>query len=179
MNMIKKWFQFIFESKTRESEKKKVCWFFLGQMLGDLLLLTDEEIQDFLTLNGHEPRVLREIIREYVVPHYRYFPPENQEKIKNSLTYYLATNSEKLEWVFSSLHVPLDDEISKLFYTIIWQELYSTDFPEPINPNDYEEDCTDQYMMSLIYSRVLKEKYNPTGQKPSVANIFARLKLNT
>ena len=172
MNFLKKWFQ---STKKDNPVKTKVCWFFLGEMLGKLLFLTDEQVTKLMKLDGHHPEVLQEIIREYIVPHYRYFPPENQEKIRNTLTYYLTVEKEKLEWVFSSFQIPLDDEIGKLFYTLVWQELYGTDGPDPINPDDYEEDCNHPFVNSLYYSLALKEKYNPAGDEPSIENIKRRL----
>ena len=175
MNFLKKWLR---PSKD-EPEKKKVCWLVLGKMLGGLLFLQAEEEDELGTLDEHNPKILHEIIREYVVPHYHYFSPENQEKLKNSLTYYLNADNEKLEWIFSSLYAPLDDDVAKLFYTIVWKELYGTDGPDPINQNDYEEDCSSQFFNSITYSGTLEKKYNPEGKKPSVANIIARLKRNS
>ena len=35
-----------------------------------MLLLTDEELMDLEGLNNYNPKVLQEIIREFVVPHY-------------------------------------------------------------------------------------------------------------
>lgn len=91
----------------------------------------------------------------------------------------MATDSKKLEWVFPSHYVPLlDGDYGKLFYSLVWQELYGTDGPDPINPDDYEEDCSLQFVNSLLYSSSLEKKYNPTGQIPSVSNISERLKKN-
>ena len=173
-NILKNLISF-FNKKVKQPPKIKACWDFLSEMLGPFLLLTKKEEQELYKLNDHNPKILREIIREYVVPHYRYFPPENQEKIKNTLTYYLATNSEKLDWVFPSHQIPLDGDYGKLFYSLVWQELYGTDKPDPINPDDYEEDCTIPFVNSLYYSSSLEEKYNPDGIKPSIDNIKARL----
>ena len=171
--------KFFFQKKEKQHTKIKVCWDFLSEMLGDFLLITRDEEKELGKLDTHDPKVLKEIIREYVVPHYRYFPPENQEKIRNTLTYYLATDSEKLEWVFASHQIPLDSDYGKLFYTIVWQELYGTDEPEPINPNDYEEDCSTPFVNSLYYSGTLEKKFNPTDEKPSLANVINRLKQNS
>ena len=165
-----------FRRKEKQPPKIKVCWHFLSEMLGSFLLLTNEEEDELSKLDDHDPKVLRAIIQEYVVPHHRYFPVENQEKIKNTLTYYLATDSEKLEWVFSSFQIPLDDEIGKLFYTLVWQELYGTDGPDPINPDDYEEDCSPDFINSVYFSAALEKKYNPDDERPSLANVIARLK---
>ena len=176
-DFIKKLF-ILFHQKKQEPHKIKVCWDFLAGILGKILFLTDEQVAEFMKLDDQDPKVIREIVREYVVPHYRYFPPENQEKIRNTLTYYLATDSQKLEWVFPSHQIPIDDAVGKLFYTIVWQELYGTDGPDPINPDDYEEDCNHPFVNSLDYNLTLKEKYNPTGEEPSIENIKRRLAKN-
>ena len=178
MNIFVKKILSFFQKKEKQPVKIKVCWDFLAGILGKLLFLTDEQVSEFMKLDDHDPKVLREIIREYVVPHYRYFPSENQEKIRNSLTYYLSTDSPRLKRVFPSYQIPIDDAVGKLFYTIVWQELYGTDHPNPINPNDYEEDCEHPFVNSLDYSLALKEKYNPTGKEPLLANVIARLKQN-
>ena len=177
-NFIKKLFP-LFEEREKEPQKIKVCWDFLAHILGEILLLSHSEEKEWAQLDDHDPKVLREIVREYIVPQYHYYPPENQEKIKNSLTYYLATDSEKLAWIFPSYQVPIDDSVARLFYMIVWQELYETDGPDSINPEDYEEDCSNEYVMTLRWSYGMKEKYNPNDKRPSVANIVARLKQNS
>ena len=176
MNEFFKKLTFLCQKKEEQSQKIKVCWDFLAKILGDLLLLSREEENELSQLDQHDPGVLREIIQEFVVPLYHYYPPENQEKIKNTLTYYLTTDSEKLEWPFASYYVPLDDDIAKLFYTLVWEELYGTDGPDQINPDDYEEDCSVEYIDSLYGLETLKKKYNPSGKEPSIANVIARLK---
>ena len=175
MNPLKKWFQSISYHKTDDPEKKKVCWLILGKILGNLLFLSDDEENELSKLDDHDPTILNEIIREFVVPHYRYFLPEDQAKLKTSLAYYLTNDTEKLEWVFSSLYAPLNDDIAAQFYTIVWQELYGTDNPEPVNPEDYEEDCSPTFVNSIFYRGELVKKYNPEGKKPSIDNIKARL----
>ena len=106
---------------------------------------------------------MKEIIRKYIIPHYRYYPPENQEKIRNSLKYYLSTNSKKLDWIFPSRHINFDPD-SKVFYSLVWKELYGNDEPDIINPDDYEEDCSAENFLSLYGLDNLKEKYNPEGK---------------
>lgn len=165
----------IFTIKEKPSPKIKVCWKFLGKILGDLNVLTDEENDQLASLNHQDKTVLREIIREYIIPHYRYYPPENQEKIRNSLKYYLATNSGKLDWVFPSCHINFDPDC-KVFYSMIWNELYGNDEFDVIDPDDYEEDCSAEYFLSLYGLDSLKGKYNPDGKKPAIANVMARIR---
>lgn len=145
-------------------------------MLGEILLFTDDENDQLGDLDDQDPKVLIEIIREFVVPNYQYYLPEDQEKIKNSLAYYLTNNSRKLERIFPSFQIPIDDRVAQLFYKLVWKELYGTDFPDPIEPDEYEEDCSTKHVNSLTQSYELIEKYNPTGKDPSLANVIARLK---
>ena len=141
-------------------------------MLGDMLYFTDEEDEELMKIDHHDPEVLRELIREFVVPHYRYYPPESQKKIKDTLTYYLATDSPKLDRSFAAFHINLDSP-GKLFYTLVWQALYGTDGPDPINPADYVEDCSSDYSNSLLGSPNIVE--DPEDKKPSLANALARI----
>ena len=116
-------------------------------------MLTDEELMEVEGLNNYNPKVLQEIIREFVVPTIDI----SLLKIRNTLTYYLATGNEKLGWVFPSYQIPIDDDVGKLFYTIVWQELYGTDDPAPINPDDYEEDCSPDFINSVYFSAALEK----------------------
>ena len=143
-------------------------------MLGDMLYFTDEEDEELMKIDNYDPEVLRELIREFVVPHYRYYPPESQKKIKDTLTYYLATDSPKLDRSFAAFHINLDSP-GKLFYTLVWQALYGTDGPDPINPADYVEDCSIDFSNSLVGLTALRKKYNPENKKPSLANALARI----
>ena len=171
-----KWINTFFSKKKSQPQKKKVCWDFLGKMLGEILLFTDDENDQLGDLDDQDPKVLIEIIREFVVPNYQYYLPEDQEKIRNSLAYYLTNNSKKLERIFPSFQIPIDDHVAQLFYNLVWKELYGTDFPDPIEPDEYEEDCSTKYINSLTQSYALIEKYNSTGKEPSLTNVIARLK---
>ena len=168
------WLDSLFEKKQPFDPRNHVCWDFLAYMLGDMLYFTDEEDEELMKIDNYDPEVLRELIREFVVPHYRYYPPENQKKIKDSLTYYLATNSRRLDDALSSYHINLVTP-GKLFYTLVWQALYGTDGPDPINPDDYVEDCSSDFSSSLVGLTALRKKYNPENKKPSLANALARI----
>ena len=169
------WLDSLFEKKQPFDPRNHVCWYFLAYMLGDMLDFTDEENLELMKIDNHDPEVLRELIREFVVPHYRYYPPESQKKIKDTLTYYLATDSPKLDWSFAAFPINLDPP-GKLFYTLVWQALYGTDGPDPINPADYVEDCSSDFSNSLLTHKELRKKYNPENKQPSLANVLARIK---
>ena len=174
MNFLKNWF---YPAKDKP-EKKKVCWLLLGKILNELLFLSEKETDQIADLDDTNPKVLQEIIREVIVPNYHYYSRENQERIKDSLMYYLITDKETLERIFPSHYVPIDSTSGELFYTLVWKELYGTDYPGPINPSDYEEDCSAKYVNSLTQDSELYKKFNPNDERPSVANVIARLKQN-
>ncbi len=75
---------------------------------------------------------------------------------------------------FAAFHINLDSP-GKLFYTLVWQALYGTDGPDPINPADYVEDCSIDFSNSLVGLTALRKKYNPENKKPSLANALARI----
>ena len=168
------WLDSLFEKKQPFDPRIRVCWHFLAKILGDFFFFSDEENLELMKIDNHDPEVLRELIREFVVPHYRYYPPESQKKIKDTLTYYLATDSPKLDRSFAAFHINLDSP-GKLFYTLVWQALYGTDGPDPINPADYVEDCSIDFSNSLLGLTALRKKYNPENKKPSLANALARI----
>ena len=166
-----------FRKKEKQPPKIKVCWDFLAYIVNKFYL-TDDEIIEFMEIDDHNPDILLEIIRLYVVPYYYLRSLKSQEKIRNTLAYYLTFDNEKLDWPFSSYHIPLDGDIAKLFYSLIWKELYHTDFPAPINPDDYEEDCSTNFIMS-IYDRDPEDVVihsSPVPEKPSFSEFMERLR---
>ena len=116
-----------------------VHWEFLGDILDDLCMLTDQEIGDFSERDFNDPDEIRKLIRLWVLPDFVRYTPASQEKIRNTLTYYLVTHSEKLEWVFPSFHIPLNVPSARLFYSLVWETLYEEPLPVDIDPEKYEE----------------------------------------
>ena len=175
-DFIKKLFS-LFRKKEDNPPKIKVCWNFLAKILSQFYL-TDDEITEFSEImDDHNPEHLLAVIREQVVPFYYFLSLKNQENVKNTLAYYLTTENEKLEWPFVTYYIPLDETIAKLFYTLVWKELYGTDFPEPINPDDYEEDCSTEYINSIYDPDPEGVKHTrPVYKEPSFAHLMARLK---
>ena len=165
----------LFHKKEKYPPKIKVCWDFLAEILGDLRFLTDEEADQLGSLNDHDPKVLKEIIKEFIVPHYYFFSQKNQQKIKNSLIYYLATNSPKLDRVFPSRHINMDTP-GKLFFDLVWKELYDSDLPVHIDVDNYIEDCSNQYIMSLFSNDDENDKTHHIDGEPSLANVIFRLR---
>ena len=172
MNQFLKLISSLFRRNKKPPPKIKVCWDFLAEILGDLRFLNDEEQNILGTLDYHDPKVLLEIIREFIVPQYNFFSDENREKIKNSLAYYIATDSKKLDRVFPSRLINLEAS-GKLFYTLVWKELFGN-YPEQIDPDCYEEDCSSKFIMSL-YDREENDKVSFKYIEPSLSNVIANL----
>ncbi len=86
------WLDSLFEKKQPFDPRNHVCWDFLAYMLGDMLYFTDEEDEELMKIDNYDPEVLRELIREFVVPHYRYYPPENQKKINRLRSHSIETS---------------------------------------------------------------------------------------
>ena len=168
------WLDSLFPKKTIDDPKNRVCWHFLAKMLGGMLFFNDEEEAELMKLDANDPDVLRELVREFIFLHYHFYPPENQKKIHDTLTYYLATDSPLLERVFPSRHINMDVS-GKLFYTIVWQELYDTDGPDPVNPDNYIEDCSTAYINSLAWQRDLQGVVAQAYGKPCLARVLNRL----
>lgn len=116
-----------------------VWWEFLGDILDELTLLSDREIAAFKNREYSHPDDIRKLIRLWVLPDFHRYTPASREKIRNTLTFYLASRSEKLEWVFPSFAIPLNVPSARLFYCLVWEELYSEPVPETIDPRQYEE----------------------------------------
>ena len=118
---------------------KYVWWEFLGDILDDLTMLTDRETDEFIRRDFSNPDDIRELIRIWILPDFVRYTPASLEKIKNTLAFYLATRSRKLEWVFPSFNIPLDVPSAYQFYTLVWEALYEEPVPVHIDLDKYEE----------------------------------------
>lgn len=118
---------------------KYVYWEFLGDILDELTMLSDREIEEFSERDFSGPDEIRELIRMWMLPDFDRYTASSQEKIRNTLGYYLATRSEKLEWVFPSFGVPLNVPSARLFYSLVWEALYHEPVPVAIDTSLYEE----------------------------------------
>lgn len=116
-----------------------VWWEFLGDILDDLTMLTDRETDEFRQRDFSDPDDIRELIRSWILPDFYRYTPASQEKIRNTLIFYLATRSDKLEWVFPSFGIPLNVPSAHLFYSLVWETLYEEPVPVDIILQKYEE----------------------------------------
>ena len=95
-----------FQKKEKQPPKIKVCWDFLAGILGKILFLTDEQVTEFMKLDDHDPKVLREIIQG-ICRHYRYFLLKIRKNSEIHLHTIWLLTVKKLEWVFPSHQIPL------------------------------------------------------------------------
>ncbi len=116
-----------------------VHWEFLGDILDDLATLTDREIEEFSRRDFSSPDDIRELIRLWILPDFHRYTPASKEKIRNTLDFYLAIRSEKLEWVFPSFAIPVKTPSACLFYSLVWEALYKESVPVDIDLEKYEE----------------------------------------
>lgn len=102
-------------------------------------MLTDQETGHFSEREFSDPEAIRELIRSWILPDFYRYTPASQEKIRNTLAFYLATRSDKLEWIFPSFAIPLNVPTAHLFYSLVWEALYKEAPPVDIDKEKYEE----------------------------------------
>lgn len=116
-----------------------VWWEFLGDILDDLTMPSDRETDEFTRRDLSNPDDIRELIRVWILPDFVRYTPASREKIRNTLAFYLATRSAKLEWVFPSFDIPVKVPSAHLFYSLVWEALYKEPVPINIDVEKYEE----------------------------------------
>lgn len=102
-------------------------------------MLTDQETGHFSEREFSDPEAIRELIRSWILLDFYRYTPASQEKIRNTLAFYLATRSDKLEWIFPSFAIPLNVPTAHLFYSLVWEALYKEAPPVDIDKEKYEE----------------------------------------
>ncbi len=120
--------------------KKPVSVYVLHNVLSGLLGLADEQVQYLMTIDNHDPVMLRTLIRSYVIPFFVEYDEDSQARMKDSLEYFLARNDNTLERVLLSCQVPIEPPSGREFFLLIWNELFQAEFAaDLINLDDYQE----------------------------------------
>jgi hypothetical protein len=120
--------------------KKPVSVYVLHNVLSGLLGLTDEQVQYLMTIDNHDPVVLRTLIRRWVTPVFVEYDEDSQARMKDSLGYFLARNDNTLERVLLSCQVQIEPPSGREFFLLIWSELFLFEFAAHlINLDDYQE----------------------------------------
>lgn len=144
LGTVKNWFDKLIRWIDWPPPKPKsginyVWWEFLGDILDELMMLTDRETDEFRQRDFSNPDDIRELIRIWILPDFHRYTPTSQDKIKHTLAFYLATRSDKLGWVFPSFTIPVNAPSAHLFYSLVWETLYKEPAPVTIDPDKYEE----------------------------------------
>ena len=139
-----------YRSNIRKKDtKKKYYWGFMGDILGELILPTDEEIIDFAHRDLNSTVALRYFLQPWIMPDFYLFTEESKQRIRDTLAWYLHQPEKELDSIVNAFQIPINVTSSKQFYTVIWQEFFLSDFPDPIDPRDYEEDTSPEFINSL------------------------------
>lgn len=132
-----------------KERKKKYYWGFMGDILGELILPTDEEIMEFAQRDFSETVAIRYFLQPWIMPDFYLFTEESKLRIRDTLAWYLHQPEKELDSIVNAFQIPIPIASSKQFYTVIWQEFFLSDFPDPINPEEYEEDTSPEFINSL------------------------------
>lgn len=133
----------------KKETKKKYYWGFMGDILGELILPTDEEIIDFAQRDLTSTVALRYFLQPWIMPDFFLFTEESKQRIRDTLSWYLHQPDKELDSIVNAFQIPINVASSKQLYTVIWQEFFLSDFPDPIDPDDYEEDTSPEFINSL------------------------------
>lgn len=137
------------DNLLRKERKKRYYWGFLGDILGELILPTDEEIIEFAQRDFSETFTLRYFLQPWIMPDFYRFTEESRLRIRDSLSWYLYQPEKELDSIINTFQLPIPVASSKQFYTVIWQEFFQSDFPDPINPEEYSLDTSPEFINSL------------------------------
>lgn len=132
-----------------EVRKKRYYWGFLGDILGELTLPTDDEIIDFSQRDLSETVALRYFLQPWIMPAFYRYTEESRQRIRDTLSWYLHQPESVLDAIIDTFQIPIVIPSAKQFYTVIWQEFFLSDFPDPIEPGEYEEDTRDDFINTL------------------------------
>ena len=132
-----------------KERQKKYYWGFMGDILGELILPTDEEIIEFAQRDFTETVALRYFLQPWIMPDFYLFTEESKLRIRDTLAWYLHQPEKELDSIVNAFQIPIPIASAKQFYTVIWQEFFLSNFPDPINPDEYEEDTSPEFINSL------------------------------
>jgi hypothetical protein len=139
-----------YRAKGRVTVSKRVSSYLIAKILGPFCSPIDEEYEKLMRVNINDDQQLIDLLQEYIVPHVREYDEESQEIIKDSLSYFIKSESLNLERVFDAFHIPFDspEDISS-FLNTLWSVLFDD---EPIRENsvsDYIIDDSEGFVNSL------------------------------
>ncbi|MDR0392070.1 MAG: hypothetical protein LBH59_09195 [Planctomycetaceae bacterium] len=120
--------------------QKIVNHLFLGHLIGMLGGDVDSTFEKYKNIDSNSKEVVVHVIRQDVIPVIQSYASLVQERIRNTLQYYLATNEINFSDIFNSYLIPFDHpRLAKDFFIWIWEEW----FPE----ESYKLSETDEYIV--------------------------------
>lgn len=167
---IARFFKTYRENLLRKERKKRYYWGFLGDILGELILPTDEEIIEFAQRDLSETVALRYFLQPWIMPDFYRFTEESRLRIRDTLSWYLYQPEKELDSIINTFQLPIPVASSKQLYTVIWQEFFLSDFPDPIDPEEYTLDTSPEFINSL-YKNAERPDWSDTSYYASPERI--------
>lgn len=133
-----------------------VHWEFMGDLLGELTALSDTETAGFLHRDFSGHAAVSELAEQWVRPAWARFTPSSRDKIIHTLDYYLASGSEKTDWIFPSFGIPIDTPAHP-FFSAIRKELTEQPLPDAADLTRYRENGRTAFANTLFSERPGKE----------------------
>lgn len=128
-----------------------IHWEFLGDILGELVCLTDKETTVFAQTDFSSTAQIRKLVTQWILPAFERFTPTSQTRILHTIDFYLASGSPKLSWVFPSFGIPVNIQAHRLF-AIIREMLPGIPIPKRFNSTLYREN-THQSFSNTLFSK--------------------------
>ena len=130
--------------------KKRISLHMVASIVGPLCSPPDDEWEMMTKISPNDSRQLRELVRQQVVPHFSEFDEDSQQKMRNSLEYFLGHKGSGLERIFPAFHIPLEPpESARSFFAIVWDEIFGGPVPEAVDPTDFVTENSDAFANSL------------------------------
>jgi hypothetical protein len=129
---------------------KRVSSYLIARTLGPFCSPIDEEYERLMKVDINDEKQLVALLQKHVVPHVGEYDEESQEIIKDTLSYFIKSESLNLERVFDAFHMPFEapKDVSS-FLNTLWSVLYG-DTRIRENPiSDYAVDDSEEVANSL------------------------------
>jgi hypothetical protein len=128
---------------------KKVSKYILASLAVRLCSPPDEEWLKLERLSASDTETLEKLVRVHLVPQFKSLDASSQQKIRDSLEYYVGISTSGIERLFPSFQIPLAPELARDFFRLAWNVLFDSPFPKSVHSDDYEEVNDSSFVNSL------------------------------
>lgn len=105
--------------------KAPVSLYVIAKILSPISSPSDALYDELSDIDIDDPDELRVLIQKFIVPHFEKYDYESQQKIRNSLQYFVCADDPKLKRIFPMFHIPFDEPASMVdFLSTLWEELF-------------------------------------------------------